>query len=118
MLTILGPTACGKTKLACHIAAQLEGEIISADSRQVYRHMDIGTGKDLKEFEIGEKTIAHHLINIKDPGYDRIIREDRRHEGGIQMKRASFLCMTVLCLWSHGAMAGSWPTAGISGKAA
>ncbi|PRD54755.1 tRNA (adenosine(37)-N6)-dimethylallyltransferase MiaA [Sphingobacterium gobiense] len=64
LLIILGPTASGKTKLAVELARQTDGEIISADSRQVYRNMDIGTGKDLEEY----RGIPHHLINIKNPG--------------------------------------------------
>ena len=68
MLTILGPTACGKTKLAVAVADRLGAEIISADSRQVYRHMDIGTGKDLDDYVINGKTIPYHLIDIAEAG--------------------------------------------------
>ncbi len=68
MITILGPTACGKTSLAVRLAAQTGGEIISADSRQVYRGMDIGTGKDLSEYVVDGKPIPHHLIDIEDAG--------------------------------------------------
>ena len=64
---VIGPTASGKTALAVRIAAALNGEIISADSRQVYRRMDIGTGKDLHEFIIDNKQIPHHLIDICEP---------------------------------------------------
>ncbi|MDE7085775.1 MAG: tRNA (adenosine(37)-N6)-dimethylallyltransferase MiaA [Prevotella sp.] len=64
MLTILGPTASGKTSLAVAVARRLGGEIISADSRQVYRRMDIGTGKDLAEYE----EVPYHLIDIVEPG--------------------------------------------------
>ena len=64
MLTILGPTASGKTSLAVAVARKLGGEIISADSRQVYRRMDIGTGKDLAEYE----EVPYHLIDIVEPG--------------------------------------------------
>ena len=67
LVVILGPTATGKTKLAVHLAHQLKGEIISADSRQVYRGMDIGTGKDLKEYQLKEENIPFHLIDISDP---------------------------------------------------
>jgi tRNA dimethylallyltransferase len=67
-LTILGPTACGKTTLAAHLAAQIGGEIISADSRQVYRGMDIGTGKDLDDYVIDGIHIPYHLIDIAEPG--------------------------------------------------
>ena len=72
MITILGPTASGKTQIATQLAARLDGEIISADSRQVYRRMDIGTGKDLGDYTVdkGEETvnIPHHLIDICEPG--------------------------------------------------
>lgn len=67
-LIILGPTASGKTALGVALARLLEGEIISADSRQVYRGLDIGTGKDLHEFDLGGPPVAHHLIDIVDPG--------------------------------------------------
>jgi len=68
LLIILGPTAVGKTKLAVSVAAALNGEIISADSRQVFKGMDIGTGKDLDEFNIDGKLIPYHLIDHKEPG--------------------------------------------------
>ena len=67
LLVILGPTATGKTKLAVQLADKLSGEIISADSRQVYRDMDIGTGKDLEEYELNGHSIPYHLIDIADP---------------------------------------------------
>ena len=66
-LVILGPTAGGKTKLACELAYHLNGEIISADSRQVYKHLTIGTGKDLDEYIINGKKINFHLIDIIEP---------------------------------------------------
>ena len=68
MITILGPTASGKTTLAAHLAARIGGEIISADSRQVYRRMDIGTGKDLDDYVVDGKQIPYHLIDIAEPG--------------------------------------------------
>jgi tRNA dimethylallyltransferase len=74
MITILGPTASGKTPLAANLAYRLGGEIISADSRQVYRRMDIGTGKDLKDYYVdgsengNGKWIPYHLIDICEPG--------------------------------------------------
>lgn len=68
LIVILGPTACGKTRLATQLAAQIEGEIISADSRQVYRRMNIGTGKDLDEYVVDGKSIPYHLIDICDAG--------------------------------------------------
>lgn len=68
MITLLGPTASGKTNLAVHLAKEINGEIISADSRQVYQGMDIGTGKDLKEYEINGQKIPYHLIDILPAG--------------------------------------------------
>lgn len=68
MITILGPTASGKTTLAAHLAAEIGAEIISADSRQVYRGMDIGTGKDLADYVVDGKKIPYHLIDICEPG--------------------------------------------------
>ncbi|MBO4738742.1 MAG: tRNA (adenosine(37)-N6)-dimethylallyltransferase MiaA [Bacteroidales bacterium] len=68
LLCIVGPTACGKTKLAVNVAEKLDGEILSADSRQVYRDMTIGTGKDLGDYHINGKTIPAHLIDIANAG--------------------------------------------------
>ena len=72
MITILGPTASGKTPLAAALAQKVGGEIISADSRQVYRRMDIGTGKDLGDYTLNIKDetlkIPYHLIDICEPG--------------------------------------------------
>ena len=69
LITILGPTASGKTALAAALAARLDTEISSADSRQLYRGMDIGTGKDLADYVVDGKSIPYHLIDICDPGY-------------------------------------------------
>lgn len=68
LIVILGCTATGKTNLATQFAYKNDGEILSADSRQVYRGMDVGTGKDLSEFVIDETEIPYHLIDIKDAG--------------------------------------------------
>ena len=68
LLTILGPTASGKTDLATHVAYKIGGEIISADSRQVYRGMDIGTGKDLGDYVVNGHKIPYHLIDICEAG--------------------------------------------------
>ena len=68
MITILGPTASGKTSLAAALAARIDAEIISADSRQVYRGMTIGTGKDLDDYRQGDRLIPYHLIDIREPG--------------------------------------------------
>ena len=69
IVTVLGPTACGKTSLAVELALAIDGaEIISADSRQVYRGMDIGTGKDLEEYKRGERVVNSHLLDIVNAG--------------------------------------------------
>ena len=68
LIIILGATASGKTKLAVQVAHALDSEIISADSRQIFKRMDIGTGKDLQEYQIDGKTIPYHLIDILEPG--------------------------------------------------
>ena len=68
MITILGPTACGKTTLATQLAATIGAEIISADSRQVYKGMDIGTGKDLKDYHVNGIDIPYHLVDIANAG--------------------------------------------------
>ena len=68
IITLLGPTASGKTSLAVALAAERDAEIISADSRQVYCRMDIGTGKDLDDYRIDGRTIPYHLIDICEPG--------------------------------------------------
>ena len=70
MLTILGPTASGKTAVAAHSAQMLDGEVLSADSRQVYCGMDLGTGKDLADYILDGKQIPYHLIDVVDAGYE------------------------------------------------
>lgn len=78
LITILGPTASGKTPLAAALASRLDSEIISADSRQVYRGMDLGTGKDLADYTVAGKTIPYHLIDIVDSGYKYNVFEYQR----------------------------------------
>lgn len=68
LVTILGPTATGKTSLAAHLAFQAGGEVISGDSRQVYRGMDIGTGKDYGDYMVHGVPVPYHLVDIEDPG--------------------------------------------------
>ena len=78
MIAILGPTASGKTSLAAALAHRMNTEIISADSRQVYRRMDLGTGKDLDDYVVGGKRIPCHLIDIVEPGYKYNVFEYQR----------------------------------------
>ena len=76
LIAILGPTASGKTPFAAALAAELHTEIISADSRQIYRGMDLGTGKDLADYTVDGKQIPYHLIDIADPGYKKNNSDD------------------------------------------
>ena len=78
LITILGPTASGKTSIAAALALKMNTEIISGDSRQIYRRMDIGTGKDLADYSIGGKQIPYHLIDIVEPGYKYNVFEYQR----------------------------------------
>jgi tRNA dimethylallyltransferase len=78
MVTILGPTASGKTEVAVNLAHKLKGEIISADSRQIYREMDLGTGKDLEEYRINGVDVPYHLIDIAEAGYQYNVFEFQR----------------------------------------
>ncbi|MCF8335591.1 MAG: tRNA (adenosine(37)-N6)-dimethylallyltransferase MiaA [Bacteroidales bacterium] len=68
IIVVLGPTASGKTSFAAHLAYELNGEVISADSRQVYRNMNIGTGKDYEDYKVEGHYIPCHLIDIAEPG--------------------------------------------------
>lgn len=70
LIVVTGPTATGKTSFAAHLASKLNGEIISADSRQVYRGMDLATGKDIEDYKVNNKSIPYHLVDIVDPGYE------------------------------------------------
>ena len=78
LITILGPTASGKTSLAATLAARLKTEIISGDSRQVYRRMDLGTGKDLSDYVVDGYKVPYHLIDIVEPGYKYNVFEYQR----------------------------------------
>lgn len=78
LITILGPTASGKTSLAVALAARLKTEIISGDSRQVYRRMDLGTGKDLSDYVVDGYKVPYHLIDIVEPGYKYNVFEYQR----------------------------------------
>ena len=78
LICITGPTATGKTQLAVAVAGRLDADIISADSRQVYRGMDIGTGKDLSDFTFGGRNIPYHLIDIRNAGEEYNVFEYQR----------------------------------------
>ena len=78
LITILGPTASGKTPLAAHLADKLGTEIISGDSRQIYRRMDLGTGKDLVDYVVDGRPVPYHLIDIVEPGYKYNVFEYQR----------------------------------------
>ena len=78
LIIVTGPTASGKTSFAAHLANLINGEIISADSRQVYREMNIGTGKDYKDYVVDGNQIPFHLIDIKDAGYKYNVYEFQR----------------------------------------
>ena len=97
LLTILGPTACRKTRLACDVARAVGGEIISGDSRQVYRGMDIGTGKDLADYGTGASAVPYHLIDIHPAGYHYTVFEFqhdflRAYEDITSRQRQPILC--------------------------
>ena len=78
LITVLGPTACGKTTFAVALADHLHTAVISADSRQVYRSMDLGTGKDLDEYILEGRVVPHYLIDIVDAGYKYNVFEFQR----------------------------------------
>jgi len=78
LITIIGPTASGKTALAARLAYALDGEIISGDSRQIYRRMDIGTGKDLSDYVVEGVPVPYHLIDVAEPGYKYNVFEYQR----------------------------------------
>lgn len=97
LITIIGPTACGKTALATQLAAQTDAEVISGDSRQVYRDMDIGTGKDLEDYIVNGKVIPYHLINIVDAGkkYNLFEFQNDFHKAYTDIRRRGRL--PILC---------------------
>lgn len=97
MITILGPTATGKTRLAAQVAQQMNGEIISADSRQVYRGMDIGTGKDYADYVVDGVKIPFHLVDIVDPGYEYSLFEFREDFGKVYAEIIKCEKKPILC---------------------
>ena len=103
MITIVGPTASGKTRLAVDVALAFGTEVISADSRQVYRHMTLGTGKDLEDYVVrnaqGEvvKTVPCHLIDIREPGYKYSIYEFQQDFHRVYQDMLARGLMPVMC---------------------
>ncbi len=97
LIVILGPTASGKTHLATHLAHQIQGEIISADSRQVYRGMNIGTGKDLNEYRIDNQDIPYNLIDILDAGEQYHIHQFQQDFQRVFEAIASRNKLAILC---------------------
>jgi tRNA dimethylallyltransferase len=97
LIVVTGPTATGKTAFAAHLASKLNGEIISADSRQVYRGMDLATGKDIKDYLVNNKIIPYHLVDIIDPGYEYNVFEFQRDFLRIYDDIISRNKMPVLC---------------------
>lgn len=97
LITILGPTASGKTPFATALAAELNTEIISADSRQIYRGMDLGTGKDLADYTINDREIPYHLIDIVEPGYKYNVFEYQRDFLKAYETIKQKGCLPVLC---------------------
>jgi len=97
LLIILGPTASGKTKLAVKMADALNGEIISADSRQIFKGMDIGTGKDLDEYRLNGKAIPYHLIDIKKAGERYNVNEFKEDFFSVFQKISEMGTLPILC---------------------
>lgn len=97
LITIIGPTASGKTSFACRLAYELDTEIISGDSRQVYRDMDIGTGKDLSDYAVNGQSVKYHLIDIHDAGYKYNIYEYQHDFHEVYSKIRSRGKLPVLC---------------------
>ena len=97
LITILGPTATGKTALAAALAAEMEGEVISADSRQVYRGMNLGTGKDYEDYIVAGLSVPYHLIDIKVAGEAYSLFEYQQDFLSVYQDMQSRGKMPVLC---------------------
>ncbi|MBN2745869.1 MAG: tRNA (adenosine(37)-N6)-dimethylallyltransferase MiaA [Bacteroidales bacterium] len=97
IITLLGATATGKTNLAVALAFEIDGEIISADSRQVYRGMDMGTGKDLSEFTRNGKSIPYHLIDIVEPGTEYNVFKYQKDFNDVYSKIIGYKKKPILC---------------------
>lgn len=97
LITVLGPTASGKTTLATQLAASLHAEIISADSRQVYRRMDLGTGKDLADYLVDGQQIPYYLIDICEPGSQYNVYEYQKDFKAVYLRLKEKQVLPVLC---------------------
>jgi len=97
LIMVTGPTASGKTAVAASLAHTLDSEVISADSRQVYRGMDIGTGKDYADYIIDGKEVPKHLIDIVDPGYNYNVYEYQRDFLNVYLKLRGKKIEPVVC---------------------
>jgi tRNA dimethylallyltransferase len=97
LITVLGHTAGGKTRFAACLADRLGGEVISADSRQVYRRMDLGTGKDLLDYVVDGHPVPYHLINIVEPGYEYNVFEYQKDFLRVYQEILDRGNMAVLC---------------------
>ncbi len=97
LIAILGPTASGKTAFAAALAKELNAEIISADSRQLYRGMDLGTGKDLADYTVEGQSIPYHLIDIAEPGYKYNVFEYQRDFLAAYNLICGKGCLPILC---------------------
>ena len=97
LITILGPTASGKTAVAAKVASLLNGEVISADSRQVYRGMDLGTGKDYADYVVDGQIIPYHMIDIVDAGYEYNVYEYQKDFLKVFAELSSREKLPVMC---------------------
>ena len=97
LIVITGPTASGKTSLAVKLASDINGEIISADSRQIYKGMDIGTGKDLNEYTLNNKKINYHLIDILNPNQDYSVYNFQKDFIGIYRQMVKNNVVPIVC---------------------
>ncbi len=97
ILAIVGPTASGKTVLAAHVAKEIGAEIISGDSRQVYRRMDLGTGKDLCDYDVDGYHVPYHLIDIVEPGTKYNVFQFQQDFLSAYMQILSRGCFPILC---------------------
>ncbi|HET6558547.1 MAG TPA: tRNA (adenosine(37)-N6)-dimethylallyltransferase MiaA [Prolixibacteraceae bacterium] len=97
LITVLGPTASGKTAVAARVASLLDGEVISADSRQVYRGMDLGTGKDYADYTVDGKAVPYHLIDIVDAGVEYNVYEYQKDFLRVFADIQSRIKLPVMC---------------------